>query len=88
MDQDATSHLSAWGLVEIKGAVKELPRGDPRIEGSPSQKIESELSLWKEDVPKVWGKGQIHSGHNGKEVVLESLNCALSMVTAIHVRGK
>jgi hypothetical protein len=39
------------------------------------------------DPTKVRGKGWIHTSQDGKEVVLESLNCALSMVTEMHVRG-
>jgi hypothetical protein len=57
VDQDTTFHWSKRGLIEIKGAVEELPRGDPRVEGRLLQKIESELGLWKEEVLKVQGKG-------------------------------
>jgi hypothetical protein len=74
VDKDATSHRSKRGLVEIKGAVEEIPHGDPRVEGSLSQKIESELSLQKEKVPKVGGKGKIHPSRDEKEVVLEGPN--------------
>jgi hypothetical protein len=45
VDQDRTFHWSERGLVEIKGVVEELPRGDARVEGGLLQKIESELSL-------------------------------------------
>jgi hypothetical protein len=86
VDQDAASHWSKRGLGEVKEAVEELPCRDPRVEGSLLQKIESELSLRKEEVPEVRGKGRIHSGQDGKEVVLESLNRVLSRVRAMHVR--
>jgi hypothetical protein len=52
MDKDTTSQQSERGLFEIKGAMEELPHGDPRVEGSLSQKIESELGLRKEEVLK------------------------------------
>ncbi len=87
VDKDMVSHRSKRGLVEIKGAMEELPCGDSRVEGSLLQKIESELSLRKEEVPMVRGKGQCHPGQDGKEVVLEGPNCALSMVMAMHVWG-
>ncbi len=87
MDKDAASHWSKRGLIEIKGAVEELPHGDPRVEGSLLQKIESELNLRKEEVPKVWGKGRIHPGQDGKEVVFEGPNRVLSTVMAMHVWG-
>jgi hypothetical protein len=87
MDKDVTSHQSKRGLAEIKGAVEELSHRDPRVEGSLSQKIESELSLQKEEVPKVQEKGRIDPSQDGKEVVLEGPNCTLSMVKAVHVWG-
>jgi hypothetical protein len=51
-----------------------LPSRDPRIERCLSEEIESELSLRQEEIPKVRGKGGIHTGQDGKEVILESAN--------------
>ncbi len=87
MDMDATSYWFKRGLVEIKGGIEELPHGDLRVEGSLSQKIESELCLWREKVPKEQGKGWIYPSQDGKEVVLEGPNQAVSTVTVMHVWG-
>ncbi len=54
--QDTTSHWSKRGLVEVIRSIEELPRRDPRVEGSLSQKIESELSLWTDEVLMVRGR--------------------------------
>ena len=40
VDKDMVSHRSKRGLVEIKGAMEELPRGDPRVESRLSKEIE------------------------------------------------
>jgi hypothetical protein len=87
VDQDATSHWSKRGLVEIKGAVEELPCRDQRVECSMLQKIESELSLWEEEIPKVQGKRTDLLWPRWKGMVLESPNCTLSMVMAMDLMG-
>ncbi len=43
MDQDASTHWSERGLVEINGAIEELPHGDLGLRAA-CQEIESELS--------------------------------------------
>jgi hypothetical protein len=70
VDQDTPAHRSKRDIVKVKGAIEELPCGDLRVECRLLQEIESEFSLWEEEIPKVWGKGWIHSGQDGK-VVLE-----------------
>jgi hypothetical protein len=86
MDEHTTTSRSKRGLVEVKGALEVLPSRDPRIERCLSEEIESELSLRQEEIPKVRGKGGIHTGQDGKEVILESANWTLRTIATMHVR--
>ncbi len=80
-----TSDWTKWGLVEIKRALEVFPCGDPGVESRLSKEIESELSLGKEEVPKVRRKGLIYTSQDGKEVGLEHSDCLLSTVPAMHI---
>jgi hypothetical protein len=61
MDEHTTTNRSKRSLVEVKRSLEELPRGDPGVECRLSKEIEGKLCLGKEEVPKVWGKGWIHT---------------------------
>jgi hypothetical protein len=71
MDKDVTTNWAKRCLVEVKGTLEKIPRTDPWVKQCLAKKIEGEISLWKEKVPKVRGKHGINAGQNCKEVVLE-----------------
>ena len=87
MDEHATAHRSKRHLVEVKWSLEVLPHGDPGFECHLSEEIEGKFCLGKEEVPKVWGKGWIHTGQDGYEVGFEGSDGPLSLVAAVHIRG-
>ena len=40
MDEDSTTHRDKGGLVEVKGAMEELPHQDARIERGLAEEVE------------------------------------------------
>jgi hypothetical protein len=86
MDEHTTTNRSKWSLVEVKWSLEVLPRGDSGVESRLSEEIKGKLCLGKEEVPKVWGKGWIHTSKDGKEVGFERPDGTLSSVSAMHVR--
>jgi hypothetical protein len=56
MYEHATSNRTKQDLVEIKRPLEVFLRRDPVVESRLSKEIEGELSLGKEEVPKVRGK--------------------------------
>jgi hypothetical protein len=85
MDEHMTTNWSKRSLVEVKWSLEVLPHGDRGVESRPSEEIEGKLCLGKEEVPKVWGKGWIHTGKNGKEVGLQRSDSTFSSVSAMHI---
>jgi len=86
MDEHTTTDWSKRSFVEVKWSLEVLPRGDPGVESRLSEEIEGKLCLGKEEVPKVWGKGWIDTGKDGKEVGLERSDSSLCSVAAMHIR--
>jgi hypothetical protein len=86
MDEDATANCTKWRFVEVKGALKKIPRTDPRIEHGLTEKIEDEFSMWQKKIQKVRWKGGANGGKNSQEVVLERANSVFSLILAMHVR--
>ncbi len=58
---------------------------NPWIESGLVEKIEGEFSLWQKKVPKVRWKGEVDTGNNCQEMVIERANSAFSPVLAMHV---
>jgi hypothetical protein len=85
MDEDGTANRTKHGLVEVKEPFKKIPHANPWIECGLPEKIEGEFRLWQKKVPKVWGKCGINAGQYCKEVVLECVNSAFSLVLMMHV---
>jgi hypothetical protein len=85
MDEVVTTNWPKWCLVEVKGPLENFPGTDPRVESGLSEEIEGKFSLWEKKVPKVRWKGQINSGQDCQEVVLECANGALYPIAAMHV---
>ncbi len=81
-----TPNRTKRGMVEIKRALEVFSRGDPGFKSRLLKEIEGELSLGKEEVPKVRGKGWIYTSQDGKEVGLERSDCSHSTVPAMHIR--
>ncbi len=85
MYEHATSNRTKRGFVKIKRALEVLPHGDSGVESRLSKEIKGWLSLGKEEVPKVWGKGLIYTRQDGQKVGLERSDCLLSTVLAMHI---
>jgi hypothetical protein len=85
MDEDGTTNWTKWCLVKVKGPSKKIPRPNPWIEHSLTEKIEGKFSLWQKKVPKVWGKSRVNTGQYCKEVVLERANSMFSLVLVMHI---
>jgi hypothetical protein len=84
--EHTTPNRTKWGLVEIKRALEAFPCRDPGVESRLLKEIKGELSLGKEEVPKLRGKGWIYTSQDGQEVGLECSDCLLSTVLAMHIR--
>ncbi len=85
MYEQTASNRTKQGFVKIKRALEVFPCKDLGVEGRLSKEIEGELSLGKEEVPKVWGRGWIYTSQDGQKVVLERSDCTLSMVLVMHI---
>jgi hypothetical protein len=86
MDEHATTNRSKRSLVEVKQSLEVLPHGDPWVECRLLEEIEGKFRLGKEEVPKVLGKGWIHTGQDGNEVGFESSDDLLGPVATMHIR--
>jgi hypothetical protein len=85
MDEDRTTIQTKWRLVEVKGPLEKIPCTDSWTEHGLPEKIEGEFGLGQYKTLKVWGKCGNDASQYCKEVVLECVNSALSLVAVMHI---
>ena len=51
-----------------------------------AEEVDSDFSLWEEEIPTILGEGWVNAGEDGDEMGFEGADGSFSLISAMHVR--